>query len=132
MDFHKEWKSDEITELYNLFVRELIGLYMIEVIIMIENKTVTRKIADEVFAESIQTWESPESIVKRKGLQIEKDDAGLEIMIKDSIKNNPVIVEKFKAGNDKAINALKGPILKASKGKIDPNKLDELFRKFLA
>lgn len=93
---------------------------------------ITKQIAHEVFVESFKTGEAPMSIVDKKGLRTQNDTGELEKLAKAAIEGDPAAVAKFKAGNDKAINALKGPIMKATKGKADPKVIDALLRKLLA
>ncbi|HYD82627.1 MAG TPA: Asp-tRNA(Asn)/Glu-tRNA(Gln) amidotransferase GatCAB subunit B, partial [Opitutus sp.] len=67
------------------------------------------------------------------GLKAAPTDAGeLEQWCRDSIAANPKAVAEFKAGKDSAINALKGPVMKAGKGKANPKLVDETLRKLLA
>ena len=51
---------------------------------------------------------------------------------RDSIAANPKALAEFKAGKDAAINAFKGPVMKASKGKANPKLVDETLRRLLA
>jgi GatB domain len=51
---------------------------------------------------------------------------------RDSIAANPKALAEFKAGKDTAINAFKGPVMKAAKGKANPKLVDETLRRLLA
>ena len=56
------------------------------------------------------------------------DTAALEKIIDDVIAANPKNVAEFKAGNEKALNGLVGQIMKASKGKANPQQVNDLLR----
>jgi len=103
-----------------------------ELVKLTDEGVITRQIAHEVFVESFKTGEAPLAIVDKKNLRTQNDTDELEKFARAAIAADPAAVAKFKGGNDKAINALKGPIMKATKGKADPKIVDELLRKLLA
>jgi aspartyl-tRNA(Asn)/glutamyl-tRNA(Gln) amidotransferase subunit B len=106
--------------------------FLAELVRLTDDGVITKQIAHEVFAESFKTGEAPLAIVDKKGLRTQNDTGELEKLAKAAIEADPAAVAKFKGGNDKAINALKGPIMKATKGKADPKTIDALLRKLLA
>ena len=59
------------------------------------------------------------------------DSSELESFCLDAISKNAKAVEQFKAGNEKAINALIGPVMKASKGKANPAMVLEIMKKLI-
>ncbi len=100
---------------------------------LIEAGAVLTNAAKEIFVEMFATGEMPESIADRRGLKAAPTDAGeLEQWCRDSIAANAKAVAEFKAGKDSAINAFKGPVMKAAKGKANPKLVDETLRKLLA
>jgi aspartyl-tRNA(Asn)/glutamyl-tRNA(Gln) amidotransferase subunit B len=89
--------------------------------------------AKEIFVEMFATGDQPEVIAERRGLKAAPTDAGeLEQWCRDSIAANPKALTEFKAGKDSAINAFKGPVMKAAKGKANPKLVDETLRRLLA
>ncbi|MDI1320265.1 MAG: Asp-tRNA(Asn)/Glu-tRNA(Gln) amidotransferase GatCAB subunit B, partial [bacterium] len=96
---------------------------------LVETGVISNNIAKEVFVEMFATGELPEAIVGRKGLQQSTDTGELEKWVADAIAANPKAVEGFKTGNEKALNAIKGAIMKASAGKANPQLVDEIVRK---
>jgi aspartyl-tRNA(Asn)/glutamyl-tRNA(Gln) amidotransferase subunit B len=72
-----------------------------------------------------------ERLIREKDLAPLADDGSLEKIIADVIAANADNVAQFKAGKDKAFNALVGQIMKASKGKANPQQVNELLRKKL-
>ena len=73
-----------------------------------------------------------DSIIADKGLKQMNDSGALEKIIDEVIAANPANVEQFKAGKDKAFNALVGQVMKASQGKANPAQVNELLRARLA
>jgi aspartyl-tRNA(Asn)/glutamyl-tRNA(Gln) amidotransferase subunit B len=77
--------------------------------------------------------ESLESIIKKHDLgAAPTDSAELEQWCRDAIAANAKALAEFKAGKDSAINAFKGPVMKAAKGKANPKLVDETLRRLLA
>ena len=82
--------------------------------------------AKEVFTELFATGAAPAQIVKTKGLEQVSDTGFLDEIITQVLAANADAVEKIKAGNDKAINALKGQVMKLSQGKANPKVVGDL------
>ncbi len=89
--------------------------------------------AKEVFIRMFETGGSPGVIIDELGIRaVVTDTNELETWCRDSIAANPKAVAEFKSGKDSAINALKGPVMKAGKGKANPKLVDETLRRLLA
>nr|MBP8962918.1 Asp-tRNA(Asn)/Glu-tRNA(Gln) amidotransferase GatCAB subunit B [Opitutaceae bacterium] len=99
---------------------------------LVEAGTIINQAAKEVFVDMFQSGEMPAAIVERKGLKAETNAGELEQWCRDSIAANAKALAEFKAGKESAINAFKGPIMKAAKGKANPKLVDETLRKLLA
>jgi len=99
---------------------------------LVDEGTVSSRQAREVFSEMFATGDSPEAIIERRGLRQSTDTTELEAWCREAMAARPKSVENFRAGNEKALNALKGPIMKASRGKANPRRLDEILRRLLA
>jgi aspartyl-tRNA(Asn)/glutamyl-tRNA(Gln) amidotransferase subunit B len=100
---------------------------------LIDAGTVLTTAAKEIFTEMFSTGDMPEAIAERRGLKAAPSDAGeLEQWCRDAIAANPKALAEFKSGKDSAINAFKGPIMKAAKGKANPKLVDETLRRLLA
>ena len=96
---------------------------------LVESGVISSSIAKEVFVDMFATGEMPDVIVERKGLKQSTDTGELEKWVADAIATNPKAVAEFKTGNEKALNAIKGAIMKASKGKANPQLVDQIVRK---
>ncbi|MFA6287372.1 MAG: Asp-tRNA(Asn)/Glu-tRNA(Gln) amidotransferase subunit GatB [Opitutaceae bacterium] len=107
--------------------------HLAELVQLIDSGTLLSNVAKEVFAEMSSTGQSPATIVAKKGLAAAPtDSAELEGWCREAIAANAKSVAEFKAGKESAINGLKGPIMKASKGKANPKLVDETLRRLLA
>ena len=72
-----------------------------------------------------------DSIIESEGLKQMNDSGELEKIVDDVLAANPKNVEEYKGGNAKALNALVGQIMKGSKGKANPQQVNDLLRKKL-
>jgi aspartyl-tRNA(Asn)/glutamyl-tRNA(Gln) amidotransferase subunit B len=95
----------------------------------IADGTISNNAARQVFDE---LWSGAgtdvNAIIEAKGLKQMNDSGALEKIVDDVIAANTKNVAEFKAGNDKALNALVGQIMKASKGKANPQQVNDLLR----
>jgi aspartyl-tRNA(Asn)/glutamyl-tRNA(Gln) amidotransferase subunit B len=105
-------------------------------LLRIVDGTISNKIAKEVFA---AMWEAPsdkptlaDDIIEAKGLKQISDSGALEKIIDEVLAANAKSVEEFRAGKEKALNALIGQAMKATKGKANPAQLTELLKQKLA
>ncbi|MBE2213828.1 MAG: Asp-tRNA(Asn)/Glu-tRNA(Gln) amidotransferase subunit GatB [Opitutaceae bacterium] len=98
----------------------------------VESGVISSSIAKEVFVEMFATGDAADVIIERKGLKQSTDTGELEKWCAEAIAANPRSVADFKSGNEKAINAFKGGIMKASKGKANPKLVDEILRRLLS
>lgn len=100
---------------------------------LIASGTLLQNAAKEVFAEMFSSGEAPAAIVARLGLAAAPtDSAELENWCRESIAANAKAVAEFKSGKESALNGLKGPVMKAAKGKANPKAVDETLRRLLA
>ncbi len=105
---------------------------LVGLIARIHDNTLSNKLAKQVFE---AMWESDldaDAIIERDGLKQITDTGAIEGMIADVLAANPKSVEEFKAGKEKALNALVGQVMKASRGKANPTQVQELMKQKLA
>ncbi len=98
---------------------------------VIDEGIISKQIGKEVFAEMFRSGELPEAVIERKGLKQSNDSGEIEALCREAIAGNAKAVAQYKEGNAKALNALKGPVMKATKGKANPAVLDEILRKLI-
>ena len=99
---------------------------------LVEGGAILSNAAKEVFIEMFRTGEAPEAVVARKGLGASVDTGEIERWCADAIAADPKSAGDFRGGKDSAINAFKGPVMRAAKGKADPKRVDETLRRLLA
>ena len=100
---------------------------------LVDAGTVLTIAAKEIFIEMAATGDQPAAIADRRGLRAAPTDTNeLEAWCRDSIAANPKAVAEFKSGKESAINAFKGSVMKAAKGKANPKLVDETLRRLLA
>jgi aspartyl-tRNA(Asn)/glutamyl-tRNA(Gln) amidotransferase subunit B len=99
---------------------------------LIENGTISSKIAKTVFKELIENGGDAEKIVKEKGLVQISDEGTLLKIISDVLDGNPQSVEDFKNGKNKAVGFLVGQLMKATKGQANPQKVNQLLNQELS
>ncbi len=95
----------------------------------IADNTVSNSAARQVF-DALWSGDGSDvdAVIEAKGLKQMNDDGALEKIVDDVIAANPDNVAQFKAGKDKAFNALVGQIMKASKGKANPAQVNALLK----
>jgi aspartyl-tRNA(Asn)/glutamyl-tRNA(Gln) amidotransferase subunit B len=98
----------------------------------IHDGTISNNGARQVF-EALWTGEGADvdALIAAKGLKQMSDSGEMERIVDEVLASNPKSVEEFRAGKEKAFNALVGQAMKASKGKANPTQLNELLRKKL-
>ncbi|CAB3967819.1 MULTISPECIES: Asp-tRNA(Asn)/Glu-tRNA(Gln) amidotransferase subunit GatB [Burkholderia] len=101
----------------------------------IADGTISNKIAKEIFAtiwdEKAEDEGAADRIIDAKGLKQISDTGALEAIIDEVLAANAKSVEEFRAGKEKAFNALIGQAMKATKGKANPQQVNELLKKKL-
>ena len=99
---------------------------------LIEDGTITGKIAKDIFVELYDGNLDPEKLIEKKGLKVMADTGELETICKTVVEKNPASVTDFKAGKEKALGALIGQVMAATKGSANPKSVNEILRKLLS
>ena len=99
---------------------------LLELVNLVDAKTISSSAAQQVFAEMFDTGSSPAAIVQEKGLAQVSDTGAIEKFCDEAIAANPKSVADYKAGKVAALNALKGQVMKLSKGKANPAVVGEI------
>mgnify|MGYP006266700843 FL=1 len=92
----------------------------------IADNTISGKTAKQVFTMMWDSKDSADSIIEREGLVQITDTGAIEAIIDAVIAANPVAVEQFQAGKEKALGALVGQIMKQTQGKANPAEVNKL------
>lgn len=93
---------------------------------LIEDGTISSKIAKKVFKELVENGGTAEEVVKAKGLVQISDEGALRDIVTQTLDANPQSIEDFKNGKDRAIGFLVGQIMKATKGQANPPMVNKL------
>ncbi|MGW9100638.1 Asp-tRNA(Asn)/Glu-tRNA(Gln) amidotransferase subunit GatB [Priestia megaterium] len=125
------WLMGEVSAYLNSNQKELSDVALTPeglagMIQLIQEGTISSKIAKKVFKELIENGGDAKKIVKEKGLVQISDDATLRKFVTDALDANPQSIEDFKNGKDRAIGFLVGQIMKASKGQANPPMVNKI------
>ncbi len=122
------WCRDEGVEPADV---PLTGEQLSELIDLVDHGALSTKLAREVLPGVLGGEGSPAEVAKARGLEQVSDEGELGQMVDDAIAAQPEAAAKIRAGNDKAIGALVGAVMKASRGQANPQRVNELLRERL-
>jgi len=105
---------------------------LVSLLKLVDNGTVSLKVAREIFPELYASKKSPEQIVQEKGLTQVSDEGALGKIIAEVIAKNPAQVAQYRGGKEQVLGFFVGQVMKASGGKANPGKVNELLKKKLA
>jgi aspartyl-tRNA(Asn)/glutamyl-tRNA(Gln) amidotransferase subunit B len=100
-------------------------------IALIENGTISGKIAKDVLAEMFETGTPPEEIVRSRGLVQITDTEALRRVVQEVLAAHTEQVQQFKSGKEKVLGYLVGQVMKATQGKGNPQLVQTLLREEL-
>ena len=118
-------KNGTIVEL-GISASDLVGLLK-----MIDDGTISGKMAKGILIEAIETRHKPQDIVESKGLKQITDNAMLDEVVRAILKKNEKSVKDYKSGKKNALTYLVGQIMKETKGKANPALVNEILRQNL-
>lgn len=95
---------------------------------LIDKGTISSKIAKTVYKAMMDGEGDPDRIVKQRGLLQISDTSQIEPIVQEVIAANPKIVEDVRGGKERALGALVGQVMKATRGKANPQVVNELLR----
>ncbi|HEV2668769.1 MAG TPA: Asp-tRNA(Asn)/Glu-tRNA(Gln) amidotransferase subunit GatB [Blastocatellia bacterium] len=98
---------------------------------LIDDKTISGKIAKDVFVEMFATGKAPAEIVKEKGLTQITDTSAIEKLVDEVIAANPKQVENYRAGKTALMGFFVGQVIKTSGGKANPQAVNDILKKKL-
>ena len=98
---------------------------------LIENNTISGRIAKDVFAEMVDSGKDAAAIVEEKGLKQVTDTGAIEKAVDDVLAANADKVEQIKGGNVKVVGWLVGQVMKGTGGKANPGMVNEILKKKL-
>ena len=97
----------------------------------IEDSTISGKIAKEIFEEMWNSKKSPDEIIEEKGLKQVTDSSEIEKVINQVLAQNQSQLEQYKSGKVKLFGFFVGQVMKASRGKANPEQVNKLLEERL-
>lgn len=102
---------------------------LVAILKMIDDKTLSGKMAKDVLAEAIETGRAPGQIVESKGLRQISNEAKLDEVVKMVLERETKSVKDYKSGKVNALAFLVGQVMKETKGKANPKMVNEILKK---
>jgi aspartyl-tRNA(Asn)/glutamyl-tRNA(Gln) amidotransferase subunit B len=99
---------------------------------LVDSKEITGKIAKTVFEHMVGTGDDPSVILDREGLRPVRDEGAVRAAVEKIVADNPSQVEQFRAGKTKVMGFFIGQVMRATKGKADPDMVRQLLAELLA
>ncbi|MEN6374919.1 MAG: Asp-tRNA(Asn)/Glu-tRNA(Gln) amidotransferase subunit GatB [Smithella sp.] len=103
-----------------------------EMILLIEDGTISGKMAKDIVVEMYKTGGTPKSIIAEKGMVQITDEGALIAAIQTIIDANPNQLKDYRSGKDKLFGFFVGQVMKATQGKANPKIVNDLLKKMLA
>jgi aspartyl-tRNA(Asn)/glutamyl-tRNA(Gln) amidotransferase subunit B len=103
-----------------------------EMINLIEDGTISGKMAKDIIEEMYRTGKPPKTIIEEKGMIQITDEAAITKTITDVLAANTVQLEQYRGGKEKLFGYFVGQVMKATQGKANPQLINELLKKMLA
>ena len=98
---------------------------------LIDDDTISGKIAKTVFEQMVATGQAPDAIVADQGLSQVSDSGAIDAAIAAVLDANAAKVAEYRAGKDKLFGFFVGQVMKATQGKANPGKVNELLKQRL-
>jgi len=124
----KQRKLDERLTIMSWPVR---AEQLADMVRLIDEGKISGKIAKTVFDAMLDTERTPQEIVAEKGLEQVSDTGSIETAVEQILAAHPKQAADFQAGNEKVFGFLVGQIMKATRGKANPQKVNEILRQKL-
>lgn len=103
-----------------------------QLLTLIQDGTLSGKMAKEVLEAMFDTKETPDLIIKRLGLSQITDHEAIRQIVSQVVEANPAVVSDYLGGKDKALAFLVGQVMKATKGQAKPDLVNSLLREVIA
>lgn len=117
----------------NLADSPVSAAHLVELIQLIDSGAISNNVAKStIFDHMMESGKMPKQIVEEQGLSQVSDTGAIEEFCKKAIEANPTAVADVKAGKTKAMAAIVGTVMKESKGKANPQMVNELLTKLLS
>lgn len=102
-----------------------------ELVNLIESSVISNNVAKEIFPDMCRFGKTAKQLIMERGLEMKSDGGEIEILCNKAIESDPDASAKFKSGKEGAINALKGAVMRETRGQADPRMVDATLRRLL-
>jgi len=130
-DLFRELKARQLDEQLSITNWPVTPEQLAQLVQMIDQGKISGKIAKTVFEAMLGSEKSPQHIVSEKKLEQVSDSAMIEASVDQALAANPNQVAQYRSGNEKVFGFLVGQIMKATQGKANPQKVNEILREKL-
>jgi aspartyl-tRNA(Asn)/glutamyl-tRNA(Gln) amidotransferase subunit B len=130
-DLFRELKERRLDEQFYITNWPVSAKQLAQLVQLIEAGKISGKIAKAVFETMLDSNQTPEQIVSERGLEQVSDVGSIETAIDQVLAGNPNQVAQYRSGNEKVFGFLIGQIMKATQGKANPQKVNEILREKL-
>ena len=104
---------------------------LVALLMLVDQGVISLKVAREIFPDLYTSGKTPAQIVQEKGLTQVSDEGALVTIIQEVLTKNPAQVAQFKEGKQQVLGFLVGQVMKASGGKANPGKVNDLLTRQL-
>ena len=131
------WIMGDLTRLLNTAEIEIqdakvTPAHLSELIQLIDNATISGKIAKSVLDDAFETGKMPKEIVAEKGLAQITDTSEIEAIVLQVVEENPGPAQDYRDGTKKAIGFLVGQVMRATRGKANPQLVNQILTRILS
>ncbi len=130
-DLFRELKERRLDEQLYITSWPVAAPHLAQLVQMIDEGKISGKIAKTVFEAMLESSQMPQQIVSEKGLEQVSDLSSIETAIDQVLAANIKQVERYRSGNEKVFGFLMGQIMKATQGKANPQKVNDVLREKL-
>jgi len=102
--------------------------HLAELVKLVDGKEINSSAAKQVFEKVLETGDTPAILVERMGLKQVSDTGELESFVEEAIASNPQSVTDYRSGKKAAAQFLMGHVMRASRGKANPQLVMQLLR----
>ena len=115
----------------NILQLKLKPEHVSELVDLIQDKTISNKIAKDIFADLINSTDSPKQIVEKRGLVQVTDETALRETVREIISKNQTQLQQYKAGKVNLFGFFVGQAMKVTQGKANPQMVNDLMKEEL-
>ncbi len=105
---------------------------LVELLQFVHDGTISLKAAKDIFPELYAGEKSAAQLVEEKGLQQVSDEGALEKLVQEALEKNPTQVAQYRGGKEAVLGFFVGQVMKASGGKANPKKVNDLLKRALS